>query len=466
VSAPKPKERLKRSLGTPSDGLGLSTGTKLLLLLGVLALLGLVVALVEPTPSLRHLRVVFLSGGERGNYYAVVDKIAAEARRQNGQVRNQSSLGSVDNLARLAAAKGRCDVHFGLVQEGIAWPEGGQIELVGRMPRPETLVLLGRDADRIKSVPDLRGLRIGIGPVGSGTEQLARAVLAPLAELDLKISTQPIDEQLAKLERGELDLGAMVIDEDAKLLDEAVRERKLQILDTPGAETLARRLPFTRAGRIEAGHYDLVRQIPPVNKNVIRVDTLIVGNGCASRSVTQGLVTAISAVHPSFIRHNREVPNLTGQPMASAARSYYDREEPDLLGVYAPWALDIMPTSNWIQFFFAISVLFSIMTLWHRFRLGRIDAARVKIEKEIPMIFGPGITVGEIAEMQPVDRHRTPEARALLDTSMDRLAALAARSRRYSLSLLVPMGQEIDYRHLEALIADLLHALRAFRDRL
>src|SRR5262249_22588603 len=38
--------------------------------------------------------------------------------------------------------------------------------------------------------------------------------------------------------------------------------------------------------------------------------------------------------------------------------------------------------------------------------------------------------------------------------------------RRHSLSMLVPMGQEFAYRYQEALIANLLYALRAFRDRL
>jgi TRAP-type uncharacterized transport system substrate-binding protein len=461
-----PKQRLQRMLGAPRKGPGLSTGTKTALLLAALALLGLLVALLEPTPSLRHLRAGFLSGSERGNYYAVVDRIAAEVRQQKGQIQNVPSAGSVENIARLIAGKAKCDVHFALVQDGIDWPAGHALELIGRMTRPETLVFLGRDADRVISPEDLRGARIGIGPVGSGTEQLVRHMITPFAELDFKISTQPIDEQLAKLQRGELDLGAMVIDEDARLLEEAVRERKLQILSMPGVESLARHYPFTRAGRIEAGHYDLIHQLPPTAKDVLRVDTLVVGNGCASRSVTQGLITAITAVYPNFVRQNHETPNLTKLPMASAARSYYDNQGPDLLGVYAPWAVDIMLTSNWIQLFFAISVLFNAMTLWHRFRLWRIDAARVRIENEIPKLFGPGITVGEIAAMKPSDQQRTPEARALLDSVMDQVGALAERSRRQSLSVLVPMGHEGLYRDQEALMADLLHALRTFRDRL
>ena len=89
----------------------------------------------------------------------------------------------------------------------------------------------------------------------------------------------------------------------------------------PGTESLARRFPFTRVGHIEAGHYDLVHHLPPTTKDVLRVDTLIVGNGCASRSVTQGFITAIAGVFPDFVRHNHDTPNLTGQPIETVRQN-------------------------------------------------------------------------------------------------------------------------------------------------
>ena len=42
---------------------------------------------------------------------------------------------------------------------------------------------------------------------------------------------------------------------------------------------------------------------------------------------------------------------------------------------------------------------------------------------------------------------------------------LAAKSRKQSLSPLVPMGQEMGYRYQESLINDHLSVLRAFLDR-
>ena len=113
--------------------------------------------------------------GERAwNYYAIVNALAAEARQQNGHIDNVASAGSVENISRLVASRTSCDVHFALVQDGMSWPADHALELIGRLGKAESLVFLGRDADRIKALTDLRGMRIGIGPIGSGTERAAR----------------------------------------------------------------------------------------------------------------------------------------------------------------------------------------------------------------------------------------------------------------------------------------------------
>jgi hypothetical protein len=198
---------------------------------------------------------------------------------------------------------------------------------------------------------------------------------------------------------------------------------------------------------------------------VLQVDTLLVGNGCASNSTTQGLMQAVSEIFPTFVRHNRSNPNQTGLPLATAAKTYFDDEGPDVVGRYLPWIVDIMPVATWVQLFVAFSVLFSGMSLLHRFRLWRIDADRTRIERDIPALFGPGVTVGDIAAMTPSDRQRTLDALTRLDGIIERLHALSERCRRQSLSVLVPMGEEMAYRYQETLIADLLHALRTFKDR-
>jgi uncharacterized protein len=363
MDSPAMKERFQRVIGLPQRAFHASTGLKTALLGGLLVLIGLLVVWANRAPNLSNLRVVILSGSARGNYYAVVNTLAAEARQQQGQIDNLVSAGSVENIARLLAAQTSCTIHFALVQDGMDWPPGQALELIGRLSKAESLVFLGPDADRIRTLSDLRGKRIGIGPIGSGTERVVRQLLAPFTELDLRLSTHTLDAQLTLLAAGELDLGAMVIDEDAGLLTEAVRDRQLQLLNLPDADVLARRLPFTRVGRIMAGQYDPVRQLPGENKRVLHIDTVLVGNRCARRSATQGLLTVLTTVFPNFVRDNRDRPNLTGLRWAPAARSYVDNEGPDIVGVYLPWVVDLMPTASWIQLILGVSIFNNAMSL-------------------------------------------------------------------------------------------------------
>ena len=416
--------------------------------------------------DLSHVKVAFLSGSEEGNYHAVVARVAAEARRRGGLVENLPSAGSVANIERLVAESSSCRVQFGLVQEGLAWPEGHSLRLIARLPAPETLFILGRNADAIRNVADLHGMRVGIGPVGGGTAQVAREVMAQLAELDVKVSTHTFQEQLDKAGRGELDLAAFVIEPDARLIVDAVRGRKLQLVDMAGAEAIAHRLPSARAGVVKAGYYDPVRNLPPTDKRVINVDTLVVGNGCARASTTQGLITALTRVYPTLVRLNREVPNLTGLQYAPAAQGYFDDQGPDSVGEHVPWVIDIMSTARWLQLIFAFSLLFGAQAVWHRFRLWRIDARRVAVEDDVESLLGRFVSVSEIADLTPGMQHGTPEFRGRLDAAIADLDSLARRCRQQSLSMLVPMGQEMSYRYQERLMADLLHALKKLRAKL
>ena len=74
--------------------------------------------------------------------------------------------------------------------------------------------------------------------------------------------------------------------------------------------------------------------------------------------------------------------------------------------------------------------------------------------------------MSEIAEMNPGARYGTLEMRARIDDLILQLEQLAGRCRRQSLSMLAPMGQEMNYRYQEGLVAEWLHALRQFREKL
>jgi hypothetical protein len=127
----------------------------------------------------------------------------------------------------------------------------------------------------------------------------------------------------------------------------------------------------------------------------------------------------------------------------------------------------MMPPANWAYFVMGASLLFNAMGFGHRFRLWRIDVARVKLEAEIAAIFGPTTTLGDIARAAPGElaAQFSAERRARVEQVIRALEVLVERCRRQSVSMLVPMGQEMTYRYQESLITEALAVLRAFMAR-
>ena len=436
----------------------------------ILAVLAAIVSQLNLKRDLHRLDAGMLSGAPEGNYSALVGDLAAAAAKDKGTIRNVPSAGSIENVTRLRAAKKSCEVAFALAQDGSDWGAPGELELVGRLAKLESVFLIGRKGDETKALRDLRQAKIGIGPERSGSARLARQLfgMPELASLAIDLQPHALDEQLDMARDGRLDFAFVVMDEDAPWLARAMAARKdgaMQIAGLEQIDVLARRLPHFRTGRIGAGQFDPVTVIPPVDKRVLRVDTLVVGNGCAGRSATLDLMMLLQRLHPDFIRHNKESANATGLELAPAARGFFDNEGPELADEYVPWLVDVMPPANWAYVVMAVSLLFNAMGAGHRFRLWRIDASRVKLEGEMASLFGPTTTLGDIERAKPSAETEALTHRARLEEIVHELESLAARSRKQSLSVLVPMGQEMAYRYQEGVIYETIAVLRDFLRR-
>src|SRR5260370_580961 len=123
---------------------------------------------------------------------------------------------SPPNLERPLAARASRRAHLRATLERIGVGLGLGAPLASAIPR--------RDPDRIQEFAQLEGLRIGIGPEGSGTATIARQLFAlpDLRPLGAILSSHPLVEELDLAQEGTLDLAMVVMDEDAALLEDAV----------------------------------------------------------------------------------------------------------------------------------------------------------------------------------------------------------------------------------------------------
>jgi hypothetical protein len=427
-------------------------------------LLALAFSRVDLTPGYAALQSTLLSGPGDGNYHALGEQLAAHAAAQDGRLLNAATDGSRENLERLASdAHGACTAHFALAQAGLAPPEGAGLELIGRLPRSEVVFILGRAAGRLRSLADLKGLAIGIGPERSGTAELARALFAQpdLQGLGVRLVNQPAVLELEQLTRGELDLGFFVTDESAALVGRAIRERGLEMASLDGLEGLARRFPALSVERLAAGRYDSVRPLPATDRQVLRVDTLLVANRCAHRAERVAMLVLLAAELPDFVARNQGRSSTPGMPLAVAARQFFVSGEPDFADRYLPWLVNVMPPTNWVYVVMTFSVLFNAMSIGNRFRLWRVDQRRERLDDRAGDLWGHELTYAQIRALDPAVALGTAATRAAANLLLDDFLALRRTCHAQASSLLVPMGQEMSYRYQEALIEEAIAALAA-----
>jgi hypothetical protein len=424
--------------------------------------LGVLVSRLNLRRDMSRLNLAMLSGAQEGNYHHLVDDLATRAAKEGGKLRNVASEGSADNVRRLVAGQKGCEVSVGLAQDGTTWSDPPPI-LLGRLPKAESVLFFGRDADRITEFSQLAHMKIGIGPEGSGASFIADSLfdLPELKALGLTLTHHALAEQLDLAAKGELDLALVVMDEDAALVQHAIRDQGLQLAGFTHADVIARRIPHLRIGRMGAGEYDAVRVLPKEDKRVLRVETLVLANACAGRSQIIDVLMLLAKQYPDFVRHNKDTPNATSLELSPTSREYFDLGGPEVADEYVPWLVDVMPPANWAYVVMGVSLLFNAMGFGHRYRLWRIDAARVALETKLTDTFGPSTTVGDIMHATSVG----PDQEKAVAAVIAELEALSMRSRKYSLSMLVPMGQEMAYRYQEELIHQTLSALRELQRR-
>jgi TRAP-type uncharacterized transport system substrate-binding protein len=412
-----------------------------------------------------YLHASLLTGSAGGAYHALGERLAERAGHGRGNLAVVATAGSVDNVSRLVESRKLCTPAFAFVQDGTTVPAGAALELLGQLPDRESLLLLGKRDRNFSTFADLRGAAIGIGPEGSGTAYLMRKLFddPDLKELGIRLVPHELAEQAELVAQGRLDLAAVVMAEDAKFVQDAIRRNNLDIATPRELEGMVKRHPWLELGRIPAGLYDVERPTPAVDKFVARVDTLVLVGPCARRADRVALLALLSEELPGFVRSNPPKSTDSGivLPLAAEARQFFVTGEPELADRYFPWLVNLMSPVYWVYLVMAVTILFNAMRGFSRFRLWRIDAAREKLKSRISELAGREPIAG-VPSIDPSNRLSADEkVREAIRDIKERLAELRARCQKYTGSFVTPMGDEMFYRYQEALIDDLSAALAA-----
>jgi TRAP-type uncharacterized transport system substrate-binding protein len=416
-----------------------------------------------------YLQASILTGSPGGQYHALAARLAERARREHGTLTVISTAGSIENVSRLASNARRCSDMFALVQDGTPVPAEAKLELLGRLPTPETLLVLGRAGRVFHALPDFRGASVGIGPQGSGTAYLMRQLLSDtdLRDLDIRLSNHELTEQARLVAEGKLDLVAFVMQEDAEFLHTIIRQYDLDIVAPQVLQGLIARYPWLSVGHIPAGFYDLARPIPATDKQVVRLRTLLIASPCAQRADRIAMLMLAAAELPNFVRDNppRATAPPSVLPLAREARQFFLTGEPELADRYFPWLVNLMSPAYWVYLVMAVTVLFNVMRGYSKFRLWRIDATREKLEAAVKRLVDPAFTHAQMRAAPAEQVLASPQRRAVAQSLMEQLRTLRTRCQRQTNSFVTPMGDEIYYRYQQVLIDEAATTLAALLDR-
>ena len=328
MTSPKPSGNPVSGLNAPWRAKGV---VRTLLLLAAAATVAGIASAFGIARDYGYLNASILTGSPDGQYYALATRLANRAKSEHGTLAVVATNGSVENVHRLANGSDNCAEKFALIQDGTPVPADARLELLGRLPQPETLLLLGRPNHAINTFADLRGASIGIGPDGSGTAYLMRQLFEDpdLRTLDVHLSQHGLAEQAQLVAEDKLDVAAFVMQEDAELLRSIIHQHGLDIVSPQDLQGLIARYPWLSLGQIPAGRYDLVRPIPATNKPVARLATLVIASRCAWRADRIALLMLLGAELPGFVRNNP--PSLTSSAtklqLASEAQEFFMKGE-------------------------------------------------------------------------------------------------------------------------------------------
>lgn len=440
---------------------------RLLLMLAAAAAVAAFAASFGVSRDYAHLRASLLSGVPGGAYHTLATRLATPTKQGHGSLIVVPTAGSIENVARLTEYERRGAAAFALVQDGIPVPADAGLELLGRLPEPESLLLLGRQDRKFLTFADLRGKSIGIGPEGSGTAYLMRQLFEDpdLRGLGVRLSYHELAEQARLVGLGGLDLAAFVMEQDAELLWSIIQKYDLDIVSFTDLEGLLARHPWLGLGHIPAGFYDLARPTPTVDKPIARVATLIVANSRVHRADRVAMLMLLTAELPGFIQSNPPKYTATALPLATSASQFFVKGEPEIADVYFPWAVNLLSPVYWVYLAMAVTVLSNALRAISRFELWRIDAARERLERRLKELTDPKLTHAQIQAFPGGNLLTGPGACVVAQGIRDELAKLRARCERYAASFVTPMGDEMFYRYQESLIDQAMTTLALLLQR-
>jgi TRAP-type uncharacterized transport system substrate-binding protein len=352
-------------------------------LVAVTALLWLVVGLLRPFPP--H-RVVMATGLAGSDYPAVGARYRAILARSDIDLVLVPTSGAIDNLARLRDPNSGIDV--ALLQGGTTSEEDSPDLVSLGTVFYEPLWLFVPDSFTGKSVEDLRGKRISIGPEGSGARALSLKLLARIGVTPqfANLLGYPPEDAAAKLLAGEIDGAAMMESPDSPVVKRLLASRQVKVASFPRSDAYVEVFPFLSRLVLPAGSGDIGANRPPEDAVLLAPKGSLVVRKDLHPAIQYLLLQAATQVHsgPGIFKRAGQfpAPEAIDVPLSDEAVLYYKRGRP-FLQRYLPFWLAVFVERLLVLLIPVAGILYPIVALLPPLRTWEVRRRILKLYGEL-----------------------------------------------------------------------------------
>lgn len=314
----------------------------LAVLLLIAALFGFLWILVPPPPK----TIEMATGFPTGLYHQFGERLKTVLAKEGVTLDLKSTGGTIDNLALLSDPKSGID--FAMVQGGVAdiskYPD--LVSIAGMFYEPIWIwyrePAFKTDGGRLSVLGQLKGKRVSLGNVGSGTLALSSALLrvSGISESDLQAEKLKPDEGLAKLRSGELDAVFIVAAAEAPILEKFYAIPGVRLMSFEQADAYTRNLPYLSKVNIPRGVLSIAHDLPRQDIQVLAPTATLVGRSNISPALVTLLLGDSYDILKSYSRLQKpgEFPSGAGLdfPLHVDADIYL-KDGPSFLHRYLPF---------------------------------------------------------------------------------------------------------------------------------
>ena len=288
----------------------------------------------------RVYNLTIATGGASGEYYAFGNALAkVVAKHQpNIHIEVKETSGSQENEELISAHK----VDLAILQADTS--VNGSVKAITFL-FPEMFHLIAHVDSGIDHVSDLKGKKIALMPIGSGSYNL----FWPLSQHyglqpdDFEVMPMPSDQAHQALLDGKVDALFRIIALGNKKVTSLLQHPELKLIPIDQAEALQLTLPAVEPSMIPQGAYNGAIPIPRRDLPVVAVRAVLVVNESVNPQIVKEITRIIFEARNDLIRQHGQ-SSLIGKPdytnelgfsFHDGAKFYYNQDEPSFLERYA-----------------------------------------------------------------------------------------------------------------------------------